>query len=71
MFHKTFCPFDDHLGNTFVMFRKFIKGGIDNFHILPFDRFLDIRNLLRSLIDQKDDHMHIRVIAHDRFCHFF
>ena len=25
MFHKTFCPFDDHLGNTFVMFRKFIK----------------------------------------------
>ena len=48
-----------------MMLRKFIKRGIDHFHIRSLDCFLDIGNLLRTLIDQKDNEMHIFIILKD------
>lgn len=45
-FDKTFCSLDHHLGNTFVIFRKFIKCRIDNFYLFSFDRFFYIGLLL-------------------------
>ena len=43
--------------------RKFFKGGINNLYIFADHGFFDVRYLLRALIDQKDDHMHIRVVG--------
>ena len=37
----------------------------NHFYILSLNRFLDIGHLLRTLIDQKNDQMHIRMIMCD------
>ena len=69
MFNQTLCTLDHHLGNSFVMLRQLVKGGIDHLHIGADDRFLNIRNFLGTLVDQKDDQMHIRVVGGHGLCH--
>ena len=53
-----------------MMLRKLIKSGIDHFHIISVDRFLNIGNFLGTLIDQQDQHMHLGIAAQNRFSHF-
>jgi hypothetical protein len=71
MLYKTARTLHNHLGNSLMMFRKFIKCRIDHFHIRSLDRLSDIGNLLRTLIDQKNDQMHISVIPEDRLGNVF
>ena len=59
--HQTLCPLDDHLGYPLVVLGQLVEGGIDNLHILALDGLLDIGNLLRPLIDQQNDQMHVRM----------
>ena len=66
MFHQSFRSLDDHLGYTFVAIRKLIKGGIDNFHIRSCNGLPDIGNLLRPLINQKDNQVHLRMVRRNR-----
>jgi len=51
VFHQTFCTFDYHFGNTFMMFRKFIEGRVNDFDIFAFDTFLDIGYFFRTFIN--------------------
>ena len=46
--------------------RKLVEGGIDNLHILAEYRFFYICNLLRTLVNQKDDQVHVRVVGGNR-----
>ena len=55
MFHQTLCPSQYHLRHTLMMFRELVERGIDNFYIISADRFLNIRNFLRTLIDQQNE----------------
>ena len=71
MFYQTFCTFNNHFRYTFVALRKLIKGGIDNFYIWPYNGFFDVSYFLRTLIDQKDHQMHVRMIGGNSFCHLF
>ena len=45
--------------------RQLIEGRIDHLDIVPYYGLFDIGNLLRALIDQKNDHVHIRMIGGD------
>ena len=63
MLNQTLCSLDDHFRNPFMPVREFIKGGINNLYIFADHGFFDVRYLLRALIDQKDNHMHIRVVG--------
>ena len=45
------------------------KCRINNLYIAALDFFLDISYFLRTLIDQKNDEMHIRAVFEDRFGH--
>ena len=49
---------------------KLIEGGIDHFHIVSVDCFLNIGNFLGTLIDQQDQHMHLGITVQNRLCHF-
>ena len=69
MLHKPLSSLDYHLGNPLVMLRQLVKGGIDHLHIGPFNGLLNIGNLLRPFIDQKDDQMHLGGIALHGFGH--
>ena len=71
MFHQTTCTFYYHFRHTFMMFRKLIKCRINDFHIIATDGLPDICNLLRALIDQKNDQMHVRIVSQNRLCHIF
>ena len=51
MFYQTFCPFNSHLRHPFVMFRLLIKRRIDDFYVIPANRFPDIRYFLRAFIN--------------------
>ena len=51
------------------MLRQFIESRINDFRIVSFDRFPDVRDFLRPLIDQKDDQMDLRIIVLDRTRH--
>ena len=62
LLHETFRTLNDHLRNTFMMLRKFIKGGVDHFHIFSPNRFFDVCNLFRTFVDQEDQKLHIGVI---------
>ena len=54
-----------------MMLWKLIKGGIDNFYIWPYNGFFDVSYFLRTLIDQKNDQMHVRIVSQNRLCHIF
>ena len=69
MLHQALGPLNDHFGNPFMALRQLVKGGIDHLHIGADDRFLNIRNFLGTLVDQKDDQMHIRVVGGHGLCH--
>ena len=69
MLYKTACTLNDHLWNSSVMLRKFVKGRMNNLDIVALDFFLDVGYFLRTLIDQKNDKMHIRAVFEDRFGH--
>lgn len=45
-----------------MMFRQFVKGGIDHFNVRPCHRLLHVRYLLRTFIDQENDQMQVRII---------
>ena len=69
MLHQTLGTLDHHLRNPLVMLRQFVEGGIDHFHIGSADGFLDVRHFLRALVNQKYQHMHVRIGAQDGLCH--
>ena len=69
MLYQTLRALDDHLGHTFMALRQLIEGRIDHLDIVPYYGLFDIGNLLRALIDQKDDHVHIRMIVGDCLGH--
>ena len=71
MFYQTFCSFNSHLRHPFVMFRLLIKRRIDDFHVIPANRFPDIRYFLRAFINQKNDQMHIRAVSKNGLCSLF
>ena len=68
MFYQTLGPLNHHLRHTFVVFRKLVKGRIDNLHIFSFNSLLNVRNLLRALVNEKDNQVHIGILGGDRFC---
>ena len=68
MLYQSSGPFDDHLGNPSVVVRRLVEGGVDDFHVVAPDGFLDIRDFLGALVDQQDDQMDFGVIAEHRFC---
>ena len=70
MLHQSLGTLNDHLGHSLMMLRQFIKGRIDDLHILTDDGLLNVRYLLRSLVDQKNQHMHLGVGVKDRLRHF-
>ena len=51
-----------------MVLRLLIEGGIDDFHIRSLNRFFNVGDLLRPLVDQKDDQIHLRVVPQDGFC---
>ena len=71
MLYQTFCPLNDHFRYTLVTLRKLVKGGINNFYIWPYNSFLNVCYFLRTLIDQQDHQMHIRMIGGNGLCHLF
>ena len=66
MLYKTAGTLHYHLRYTLVMLRKLIKGRIDNLYIRSLNGFLYVCYLLRTLIDEKNDQMHIFIIFQDR-----
>lgn len=71
MLYQTLRTLDHHLGYPLVMFRQLVKCRVDYFHIWSRDCFPDIGYLLRTLIDQKNQKMHVRLSFLNRECHFF
>ena len=62
MFYKAACTLHNHLRYTLMMLRKLIKCRIDNLYIRSLYCFLDISNLLWTLVNEKNDQMHVLVI---------
>ena len=52
-----------------MVLRQFIKCGIDHFYIIADNRFFNICDFLRPLIDEKDQDMNLRVIFLNGMCH--
>ena len=71
MLDETLASLDYHLRHALVVFRLLIEGGIDDFHVIAHDGLPDIRHLLRPLVDQKDDDVHLRVVVNDGLGHLF
>ena len=71
MLYQTFCTLNYHFGYTFVVLRKFVESRINNFYVIAFDSLFDICYLLRALINQQNDHMHVRIIGLYSGCYFF
>ena len=71
MLNQTLCTLNNHFGDSFMMFRQFVKGGIDHFNVRPCHRLLHVRYLLRTFIDQENDQMQVRIIFLYRHGHFF
>ena len=71
MLYKTSRALDHHLRNAFVALRELVEGGIDDFHVRSHNGFLDICDFLRTLVNQEDDHMHVRIVCRHGFCHLF
>ena len=71
MFYQTACTLHYHLRYTFMVLRKLIEGRVDNLYVISPDSFFYVCNLLRALIDQKDNQMHIRIVPLDRFGYIF
>ena len=63
MLHKTLSSLNNHLGNPLMVLRQLVKGGINHFHVGPFYGLLNIRNLLGTLVNQKDNQVHFRGVA--------
>ena len=51
---------DNHFGDVHVVVRRFIEGGGNH---LAFDHTAKIRHFFRSLIDQQNDQIGIRVVS--------
>ena len=71
MLYQTAGTFHNHLRYPLMAFWQFIEGRIDDFYLISHNRFLNIRNLLRTFIDQQDDQMHIRMIGGNRLGYLF
>ena len=64
--HQSLRTLDHHLGDALVVLRQFVKGGMDHLHVGAVDGLLDIRHLLGPLVNQQNQHMHLRIGAQDR-----
>ena len=62
MLYQALRPLDHHLRHTLVVLRQFIKRRVDDFNIVSLDGLLDVRYLLRTLVDQQDQQMDLRII---------
>ena len=71
MFHQTTCTFYYHFRHTFMMFRKLIKCRINDFYLFALNRLFNIRNFLRSLINQKNNQFHFRIVCRNCFRNLF
>ena len=65
MLNQTSGTLDSHLGNSLVVLRCLIKSGIKNLNVITDNCFAYIGNLLRTLIDQHDDNVHLRIVPKD------
>ena len=61
MLDETLRSLDHHLLHTLMALRKLIKRRINDLDLLSHNGLLNVRHLLRTLIDQKDDQVHIRI----------
>ena len=71
MFYKTLCTFNDHFRYSLMMFWKLIKCRVNNLYIVSLNGLFNIRNFLRTFINQKNQKMHFRIILKNRQCNFF
>ena len=69
MLHQALCALDDHLGNSLMTLRKLVESRIENFHVITGYRLLYVRNLLRTLVDQQNDDVHIGMVDGNRLGH--
>ena len=69
MFNQTLCALDHHLRHPLMVVRQLVKSGVDHFHIVPADGFLHIRYFLRALVNEQNQHVHVRIGAQNGFCH--
>ena len=68
MLNKSLCSLDYHLWNSLVIFRKFVKCGVDNINIVSHDRLFYISNFLRSFIYKKNNKVHFRIVCLYSLC---
>ena len=68
MLYQTARTLNYHLRNASVVLRKLVKCRINNLNVIAFDFFFDIGNFLRTLINQKNDQMHGRIVLKNRLC---
>jgi len=69
MLDETLRSLDHHLRHTLMALRKLIKRRINDLDLRSHNGLLNVRHLLRTLIDQQNDHMHIRMIRRDCLSH--
>ena len=63
VFDKPLGPFNDHLGYSLVVFGKFIESRIDHFYVRSLNSLFDVRNFLRTLINEQDDQMDLGIVG--------
>ena len=63
MLNQTLSSLDNHFRYALMAVGLLVKGGINHFYIRAYDCFLDIGYFLRTLVDEQDHQVHIRVIG--------
>ena len=45
-----------------MVLRQLVEGGMNHLHIRPLNSFFDICNLLRALVNQQNQQLHVRMV---------